>query len=60
MNTVDAVDILIAKHPDWRGAKLASRRTTILEVDPAVFETWNWLGSPVWEKNSVVSPEAAP
>jgi hypothetical protein len=49
MNPTEEIDGLIAKHSDWRGAKLASLRATILAVDPGIVETWKWMGSPVWE-----------
>ena len=39
MNPGEEIDSLIAEHPDWRGAKLASLRRTILEVDPEIVET---------------------
>ena len=49
MNPTEEIDNLIAKHPDWRGARLASLRALILDVDPGIVETWKWMGSPVWE-----------
>ena len=49
MNPSEEIDGLIAKHPDWRGPKLASLRATILGVDSGIVETWKWMGSPVWE-----------
>ena len=54
MNPGEEIDSLIAKHPDWRGAKLASLRRTILAVDPEIVETWKWMGSPVWELNGII------
>lgn len=54
MNPTEEIDRLIAKHPDWRGAKLASLRATILAVDPDIIETWKWMGSPVWELDGIL------
>jgi hypothetical protein len=54
MNPSEEIDAYIAKFPDWRGAKLAHLRTTILAVDPEIIETWKWMGSPVWERNGIL------
>ncbi len=54
MNPTEEIDGLIAKHPDWRGAKLASLRATILGVDSGIVETWKWKGSPVWELDGIL------
>jgi hypothetical protein len=54
MNPTEEIDSLIAKHADWRGAKLASLRATILGVDPSIVETWKWMGSPVWELGGIL------
>jgi hypothetical protein len=54
MSASEEIDGLIAKHPDWRGAKLTSLRTLILSVDPEIFETWKWMGSPVWELSGII------
>lgn len=54
MNPTEEIDSLIAKHPDWRGTKLADLRTTILGVDPEIVETWKWMGSPVWELGGII------
>jgi hypothetical protein len=54
MNPTEEIDTLIAKHADWRGAKLASLRATILGVDPSIVETWKWMGSPVWELGGIL------
>lgn len=43
------IDALIAGIEDWRGLRLAELRQAILDTDPAIFETWKWMGSPVWE-----------
>ena len=48
------IDALVAKHADWRGATLAEARRLILEVDPAIEETWKWMGSPVWELDGIL------
>ena len=54
MTPTEEIDALIATHPDWRGAKLASLRGLILGVDPGVVETWKWMGSPVWELDGIL------
>ncbi len=54
MNPGEEIDSLIAKHDDWRGARLANLRHTICEVDPEIIETWKWMGSPVWERNGIL------
>ena len=48
------IDALIAEHPDWRGETLARARRAILAVDPAVTETWKWMGAPVWELDGIL------
>lgn len=54
MNPSDEIDALIATHDDWRGARLAQLRATILAVDPSIVETWKWRGSPVWELGGIL------
>lgn len=54
MEPSEQIDDLIAKHPDWRGATLADARRMILEVDPAIIETWKWMGAPVWELGGIL------
>ncbi len=54
MTPGEEIDALIAKHPDWRGARLASIRKAILKVDPEIVETWKWMGSPVWERDGIL------
>ena len=54
MTASDEIDQLIAKHPDWRGAKLAEMRRIILEVDSGIVEEWKWMGSPVWELDGIL------
>jgi hypothetical protein len=54
MTASDEIDQLIAKHPDWRGAKLAEMRRIILEVDPGIVEEWKWMGAPVWELDGIL------
>ena len=48
------IDALIAQHSDWRGHRLAALRRIILETDPAIIETWKWMGSPVWELDGII------
>ena len=54
MQPGEEIDNLIAQHPDWRGAMLASLRKTILEVDAEIIEEWKWMGSPVWSRNGII------
>ncbi|PPF84643.1 hypothetical protein C5B96_06925 [Subtercola sp. Z020] len=54
MNPSDEIDALIAKHPDWRGAKLAEMRDLILGVDEGIVEEWKWMGAPVWELDGIL------
>jgi len=54
MNPTEEIDNLIARHPDWRGARLAGLRALILDVDPGIVETWKWMGSPVWELDGIL------
>jgi hypothetical protein len=54
MNPTQEIDAMIAKHPDWRGARLAQLRQTIRDVDPGIVEEWKWMGSPVWELGGII------
>ncbi|NQX34453.1 DUF1801 domain-containing protein [Herbiconiux sp. VKM Ac-2851] len=54
MTASDEIDQLTAKHPDWRGAKLAEMRRIILDVDPGIVEEWKWMGAPVWELDGIL------
>ena len=54
MNPSKEIDAYIAKFSDWRGAKMAHLRATILAVDPEMIETWKWMGSPVWECHGIL------
>ncbi|MCO7221622.1 DUF1801 domain-containing protein [Klenkia sp. PcliD-1-E] len=54
MEPAAEIDALVAKHPDWRGETLAEARRLILAVDPAIEETWKWMGSPVWELDGIL------
>jgi len=54
MNPSDEIDSLIANNADWRGATLAHARRLILDVDPAVFEEWKWMGAPVWSLDGIL------
>ena len=44
----------IAELGDWRGEALARMRQLIHEADPAVVETWKWMGTPVWEHDGII------
>jgi hypothetical protein len=50
----EEIDNLIARHPDWKGATLATLRKIILETNPEIIETWKWMGSPVWELDGII------
>ena len=54
INASEEIDALIAKTPDWRGARLAELRALILGVDPDIFEEWKWMGSPVWSSDGIL------
>ncbi|MCU1514765.1 MAG: hypothetical protein JWO10_1855 [Microbacteriaceae bacterium] len=54
MNAAEEIDAMIAKHPDWRGAKLAEFRDIIVGIDPDIEETWKWMGAPVWERDGIL------
>ena len=54
MTPAEEIEALIAKNPDWRGDLFTRLRTTILEVDPGIVETWKWMGSPVWELGGII------
>jgi hypothetical protein len=64
MNASAEIDLIIASKDDWRGAKLAQLRSTIMHADPELEEAVKWkmpskpLGSPVWMlsgKNLIVA-----
>ncbi len=44
----------IASLGGWRGAALARMRKFIQDEEPAVVETWKWMGTPVWELNGII------
>ena len=48
------IDARIAELGDWRGETLARVRKLIREADPAIVETWEWRGVPVWEQGGIV------
>ncbi|MBX3660390.1 MAG: DUF1801 domain-containing protein [Ramlibacter sp.] len=48
------IDQRIAELGDWRGQTLARMRQLIHEADPAVVETWKWMGTPVWEHDGIL------
>ena len=48
------IDGRIAELGDWRGETLARMRKLIHEADPAVVETWKWMGTPVWERGGII------
>ena len=44
----------IASLGDWRGTTLARMRALIHEEDPAVVETWKWMGTPIFEHDGII------
>ncbi|GIL38128.1 hypothetical protein TMPK1_03650 [Rhodospirillales bacterium TMPK1] len=46
---------MIADIPDWRGKTFAAVRKAICDADPAIVETWKWMGSPVWECDGIIA-----
>jgi hypothetical protein len=50
----DLIDKRIAELGDWRGETLSRMRKLIHEVDPAIEETWKWMGTPVFEKGGII------
>lgn len=48
------IDERIATLGGWRGDTLARMRQLIHEADPAVVETWKWMGTPVWEHDGIL------
>lgn len=55
MTAEASIDQLITSLNDWRGTTLAQLRQLIHEADPAIVETWKWMGSPVWEHDGIVA-----
>src|SRR5437867_6804517 len=60
MTRAGPVDELIAKTPDWRGARLAKLRKIVHDADPEIAEDVKWkrpsnpLGSAVWSHDGQV------
>jgi hypothetical protein len=50
----ELIDARVAELGDWRGKTLARMRSLIHEADPAVVETWKWMGTPVWEHDGIL------
>ena len=48
------IDEKIATLGGWRGETLARMRALIHDADPAVEETWKWMGTPVWEHGGIL------
>lgn len=51
----DGIDAKIASLGDWRGTMLARLRTIILSADDGIAETVKWGGTPVWEKEGILT-----
>ncbi|MBE7216914.1 MAG: DUF1801 domain-containing protein [Caulobacteraceae bacterium] len=54
MTAAEEIDRLVAGLTDWRGETLAQVRAAIRATDPAIVETWKWMGSPVWERDGII------
>jgi hypothetical protein len=54
MNAAQRIDEKVASLPNWRGHALAQIRRLVHEEDPAIVETWKWMGTPVWEHDGIV------
>ncbi len=50
----ESISQKISELGDWRGARLGRMRELIHQADPAVLETWKWMGTPVWEHNGIL------
>jgi hypothetical protein len=53
-SAAELISARIAELGDWRGDTLARMRKLIHEADPAVVETWKWMGTPVWEHEGII------
>ena len=50
----ELIDRKIAELGDWRGKTLSKMRKLIHEADPAIEETWKWMGTPVFEHSGIL------
>jgi hypothetical protein len=55
MTPTEQIDQYIAAIPDWRRETFEKVRRTILAADPAIEETFKWMGSPVWERFGIIA-----
>ena len=54
MDASKVIDKQIAKHPDWRGQRMAEIRRIIHETVPDVTEEVKWMGTPTWSRNGIL------
>ncbi len=54
MDASRVIDKQIAKHPDWRGERMAEIRRIIHETVPDVTEEVKWMGTPTWSHNGIL------
>jgi hypothetical protein len=54
MNPSILIDRYIARHPDWRGERLAEVRSVVRAAAPDITEEWKWMGTPTWSRNGIV------
>ena len=54
LSASELIDRKIAELGDWRGKTLSQLRKLIHEADPAVEETWKWMGTPVFERHGII------
>jgi hypothetical protein len=54
MDASRVIDKQIAKHPDWRGERMAEIRRIIRETVPDVTEEVKWMGTPTWSHNGIL------
>jgi len=54
MDASKVIDKEIARHPDWRGQRMAEIRRIIHEAVPDVTEEVKWMGTPTWSKGGIL------
>ena len=55
MSASEEIEAKIAALDDWRGEMLARVRKVILSADEGIVETLKWRGTPVWEKDGILT-----
>jgi hypothetical protein len=54
MNPTALIDKYIARHPDWRGQRVAEVRGVIRKAVPDIMEEWKWMGTPTWSRKGIL------